>query len=413
MSRAESACAESRPGESSVRVVFVSVLPLWSGGVHESGGPAFSRTVQAYLNAGHEVHLITLDPSTRCFEAPNFHVHVVAGEIAWLPKRLAVYYLRYNVVFPLAALFRFLVLLFRKGVDLIYGYEVDGILAALPMSRLSGRPLVSRFQGTVLAPLLEPGTPLKAKLPYVSHFLGFKVLADLAIMTDDGTLGDQVMRKLNPRLAARTKFWRNGIDPRPPEMDVRPIRSEATIAPGARVLLTVSRLVGWKRVDRAIAALPAILESVPDVALVIVGDGPEKDRLRALAVERGVERSVYFRGNVPHSQVFSCYDDAEVFLSLYDLSNLGNPLLEAMRCGKPIITIRNGGTGTVIEHGVNGILLDNGTPSEVAGAVVSLLHDPSERARLGRNAACYAQNHFWTWDERMREELAAVQALLK
>ncbi len=392
-----------------MRVVFVSVIPLWSGGEDASGGPAFSRTVRAYLDSGHEVHLITLDPASSRHASGNLHVHVVAGNLRGLPDRVIVNYLRYNVVFPVFALFCFFRIRLRMPVDVIYGYEVDGILAGLPMSLLSRRPLISRFQGTVLAPLLADGTPIKAKLPYMAHFLGFKVPADLAIMTDDGTLGDQVMRRLNPKLAGRMKFWRNGIDPRPESPPAARMRSQLGIGPGTLVLLTVSRLVGWKRVDRAVSALPRIVSRVPDVVLVIVGDGPSRRLLEESARDLGVEHRVFFVGNVPHSKVFGYYEDTDVFLSLYDLSNVGNPLLEAMRCGRAIVTLRNGGTAAVIEHGVNGILLEKGTPDEVADAVVSLLNDPSERSRLGQSAMRYAQEKLWTWEERMREELAAVR----
>lgn len=64
-----------------------------------------------------------------------------------------------------------------------------------------------------------------------------------------------------------------------------------------------------------------------------------------------------FTGKISHELVYDYLQRADVFISLYSASNLGNPLFEAMRCGKAIITVDTGTTGSVIKNEANGILL--------------------------------------------------------
>ncbi|MCH7809795.1 MAG: glycosyltransferase, partial [Chloroflexi bacterium] len=102
---------------------------------------------------------------------------------------------------------------------------------------------------------------------------------------------------------------------------------------------------------------------------------------------------------------------ADVFLAIADLSNVGNPLLEAMTCGKPIVTIDSGDTGDLVRDGETGRLLSGGEPSAIASAVVQLAGDESLRCRLATGARRIAEEEFWTWDERMNAELKAVEEL--
>ena len=109
--------------------------------------------------------------------------------------------------------------------------------------------------------------------------------------------------------------------------------------------------------------------------------------------------------------VWKYYAFADIFLSLYDLSNVGNPLMDAMRHGKAIITIDVGDTKTVIQNEVNGILIPRSQSNNIAPAIISLLSDKELRNSLGCNAQDYAKRNFWSWNNRMSAELDVVNAL--
>jgi glycosyltransferase involved in cell wall biosynthesis len=111
---------------------------------------------------------------------------------------------------------------------------------------------------------------------------------------------------------------------------------------------------------------------------------------------------------------------SDVFLAIADLSNVGNPLLEAMACGICIAAVDAGDTRDLIVDGRTGRLVDSSNRSGIAKPLedrlaellVQLANDGAQRERLASAAATYAREHFWTWDERMAAEVAAVEELV-
>jgi glycosyltransferase involved in cell wall biosynthesis len=269
---------------------------------------------------------------------------------------------------------------------------------------------------------------LKDRLMYIRRYeeaLALKTPANLVIMTDDGTQGDEVLARLNRTPNERVRFWRNGLDlerlrPAPAEDRVR-ARSALALPEDAFVMMTASRLAAWKRVDRAVRALPKVRAWAPNALLLVVGDGEERARLEALAHALGVADAVRFTGAVPQRDVVRYMHASDVFLAIADLSNVGNPLLEAMACGMCVVAVDAGDTRDLIVDGRTGRLVDNSQRSgfvkpleeRLADLLVSLSNEPAKRERLGEGAALYAREHFWTWEQRMAAEIAAVEDLAR
>jgi glycosyltransferase involved in cell wall biosynthesis len=154
--------------------------------------------------------------------------------------------------------------------------------------------------------------------------------------------------------------------------------------------------------------------------LLVVGDGEERARLEALARELGVMQNVRFTGAVPQEDVARAMHAADVFLAVADLSNVGNPLLEAMACGMCVVAVDAGDTRDLIADGRTGRLVDSSQRSgfvrpleeRLADLLVQLAGDEGQRARLREGAAAYAREHFWTWEQRMSAEVDAVTQLV-
>lgn len=101
-----------------------------------------------------------------------------------------------------------------------------------------------------------------------------------------------------------------------------------------------------------------------------------------------------------------------MYLSLYDISNVGNPLLEAMLIGKAIVTLNVGDTKNLISHEKTGLLLSLEEIDKLPQKVIDLLRNPSKTSKLGENAREFALQHFWTWEERIKREIIEVEKLL-
>lgn len=417
-----------------MHVLMVCGLDVWAlpGG---GGAPTLYRTLRAYGERGHRVSFVAptiganhsspegrlvderpaVVPDIRGVSFKRFHLPTLqesrlplVGPVVKVDQKL-----RYALLYPVLAARRAERVLEGDAVDVLYAYEVHGALAARLLRRRWRLPTVARFQGTVMHPALK--SPL-TRLRKYEEVLALRLPADLYIMTNDGTRGDEVLAQLNPGAVARLRFWRNGLDldrlgPAGPEERVERRRALG-LPPDAFVLLTASRLAAWKRVDRAVAAVPRIRRSLPDAVLLVVGDGEERTNLEQLARELGVAAGVRFVGAVPQERVLDYMHAADVLLALADLSNVGNPLLEAMSCGLPVVAVDAGETRDLIRDGETGVLLASGNAEVVSRAVVALGDGAAERRRLGAGARRYAEEHFWTWEARLEAELEEVERLV-
>jgi glycosyltransferase involved in cell wall biosynthesis len=411
-----------------MNILMVSALDVWSL-ADGRGAPSLYRTLRAYAERGHRLHYLApevganhfgpLDATAAAPQIPNvtftrFPVPSLSRwHLPWPQFALKVdQKMRFAAAFPVVAARRAEEVLRSESIDLLYAYEVHGALAARVLRRHWKLPTVCRFQGTVMHPTLD--NPLTRARRY-EEVLALRTPADLYIMTDDGTRGDEVLARLNPRSQGRVRFWRNGLDmdslkPATPRQTVA-AREALGIAGDRFVLMTACVLLPWKHVDRAVRALAPIRQELPEAQLVVLGDGEERDRLASLARDLGVVDAVRFEGAVPQADVLRYLWAADVFLSLNDLSNVGNPLLESMACGKPIVTIDNGATGDLIRD-YTGILLPSGEPQRVAGAVLRLARDRALRRRIAKGARAYATANFWTWEQRLDAELEEVERLV-
>jgi glycosyltransferase involved in cell wall biosynthesis len=169
----------------------------------------------------------------------------------------------------------------------------------------------------------------------------------------------------------------------PAAADVRETPAEARarlgLPEGPRYLLTVCRLMNWKRVDgilRALAELPG------DVHLLVAGDGDMQAEWQRLAVELAVAERTRFLGNVPHSEIAYLVRAAEIFVLNSEYEGLSHTLLEVQALGTPIVASGVCGNPEVVEDGVNGLLVDPRDHASLRRALETLLGDRSIQRRF-------------------------------
>src|SRR3954469_15045965 len=247
---------------------MISALEVWalSG---QGGAPSLYKTLAGYAQRGHQVDYVSATIGANhhhgapVVEPPpidgityhHFHLPSLQESRLPIPGPAAMFdqKLRFALLFPELAARKARRLIEDDGYDLIYGYEVHGVLAARMLRPAERLPLVARFQGTVMHPHLDNRISLARRY---EEAMALKTPADLYVMTDDGTQGDQVLARLNPASREKTRFWRNGLDlqhARPPTPEeAKSARESLGLAPEDFVLVPSSRLARWKRIDRAI-----------------------------------------------------------------------------------------------------------------------------------------------------------------
>ncbi len=156
--------------------------------------------------------------------------------------------------------------------------------------------------------------------------------------------------------------------------------------PRGRAVLTVgrlSRIDQYKGVDRLIEALPRLLPQIPDIHLVVVGEGDDRPRLEDLSKSLGLAERVHFLGELRPEALVACYSRCDVFAMPSHGEGFGIVFLEAMALGKPVVGGANGGTPEVVEDGVSGFLVPNGDSEQLAAALERLLTDVELRRQMG------------------------------
>ena len=180
---------------------------------------------------------------------------------------------------------------------------------------------------------------------------------------------------------------------------------------GAPYVLAISALYAFKNFARTIEAFARAKQAacLPHKLLVVGSDGDvTRDELRAVARAAGVDDAVIFLGGLPHDRVPELYAHADLlaFPSLYE--TFGQPLVEAMASGCPVLT---SGVSCMPEIGGDAAeLVDPRSVSAIAAGMLRVLTDPA-RAR-GMRLAGLARARCFSWDRSARETLAVLREAL-
>jgi glycosyltransferase involved in cell wall biosynthesis len=175
------------------------------------------------------------------------------------------------------------------------------------------------------------------------------------------------------------------------------------IAPGRPTLVHIGRVAFEKNIDFLLRVLVSVRRRVPDVLLVIAGEGPARKHLQRLAVRLGIENSVLFVGYQDRKRaLLDCYRAGDVFVFASHTETQGLVLLEAMALGVPVVAPAIMGTKDIVGP-ARGALVSSLDEAEFASKVIALLMDETLREELGREAQDFARE----WEaRRMAERMA-------
>ena len=189
------------------------------------------------------------------------------------------------------------------------------------------------------------------------------------------------------------------------------LNQESQAKPLLPLVLYVGRLVERKGVEYLIRAFAEVVREVPS-ELVIVGKGPEDERLHQLTEELNLVQKVHFKGWVSQDELEQLYNQCNVFVlpaiidSKGDTEGLGVVLLEAMSYMKPVVASNLGGITDIVKDRETGLLVNEKDPHGLSEAIKSLLSDPSLAASLAKRGYEHVQKQF-SW-ERILSQWTAL-----
>lgn len=293
----------------------------------------------------------------------------------------------------------------ERGFDVLHSQSIGAYeLLHRGLHRSLGLPAAVTFHGTPYDELVSSLNLIRYGTPslriardlynagrwiaqYLRYYRGTAGAADAVVATSDQQL--ELFRQIFPVREERLHKVYNGMDLGvfAPGPGGEALRRTLGIPASAPVLLCVARFVRDKGLPVVARAMPAIVAAHPDVHLVLVGDGEQRGELDRLVRQGGVERHVRFTGYVPLADLPAWFNLCDVFVNAtirrngYDLT-----MLEAMACGKVVVSSDVGSTPTLIRDGDDGLLVPVGDPAALAERVIASLHDRARLREMGRRA---------------------------
>ncbi len=274
-------------------------------------------------------------------------------------------------------------------IDAHYLYP-DGV-AAVWLGRHFGVPVVITARGSDVTQL--PDYPVPRRLIQMAMRR-----ADALISVSAGLKIAMIALGADP---ARITVLRNGVDLVKFQPQDR-AAARAALGLDGMTLLSVGGLNDRKGHHRVIAALPLL----PEWRLLIVGDGPDRAKLLALAQSMGVAGRVRLVGPVPHAALPQYYTAADALVLASSREGWANVLLESMACGTPVVASPIPGNPEVVQDYAAGVIMPKNSAAGIAAGVqfLATVRRPASETRA------YAER--FSWDATSAGQRAVFQQVL-
>ncbi|MCL2503562.1 MAG: glycosyltransferase family 4 protein [Coriobacteriia bacterium] len=276
--------------------------------------------------------------------------------------------------------------------DIVHAVNADGLVAAAPHAKRAHALLV--YDAFEIFPEMLKGLGR----PFLS-WKYWEFAERHAIRQADVALTVSMVRarELHARLGIPFEVVHN-VPPLVAPISTGRIRNETGIAADVPIVLYQGVLIAGRGLVRLVQAMA----DIPDAVLVVQGDGPERAKLEAAAVDAGVAERVVFMGMLPESELHAYACDADIGVVIYEATDLNNQLAAPnklfayMMAGLPVAASDLPVLSAIVEDNNIGCTFDTLDTASIAGSLRALLADPL-RQNKGARARCLAEECY-NWD---------------
>ena len=352
--------------------IGITGYPTYGG-----SGVVATELGQELAARGHDVYFITYaQPIRMKTNDPRIHFHQAA---------VVSYPLFDHSPYTLSLAVKMLEVFESESLDILHvHYAIPHSVSALlarQMAEPRRLPFITTLHGTDITlvgnnpnflPITRYSIEQSDGVTSISHYLYRRTLEEFAVkhpieIIPNFVNCDLYCRKANPALRAE---WAPDGEP---------------------ILMHLSNFRPVKRILDAIEIFVMVRGKMP-AKLVMIGDGPDRAPAEALARRRGVEKDVLFLGK--QNEVREKLGQADLFLLPSELESFGLAALEAMACEVPVIATNAGGVPEVVEHGVDGYLVEPGDVTSAAQYAIEILSRADRGREMGKLARVNAKKKF-------------------
>ena len=409
-----------------MKVLSIAYTDIWPWGPHK-GIPSIFYPQKGIADKGHDV--VFLAPQNNATQARDevyegirivrfrlpwgLHFHAVdALPIVSLRSRIYASFLAHLLwlLYQPYCLFNGIRWAARFRPDIVYVHSLGPAFCGYLISRMFKAKLVIRVYG--VKDLYWKWDDVAFRVKEWRNYCALRLPADVLIITNDGTGGERLARKLGVP-EGRIRHWRNGIDFSGKRADTQQrerICRDLEIAPEMRIVLSTCRLVPIYQADAALAVMAEVMRTHKDIAFVIAGDGPDRERMEASVRNTPEYDRIRFLGAVERSRIQALLEAADIFVLLAKHHNCTNTMWEALKCGTCIVTTRTDAIAEVLSD-EEAVLVPGDDREYTIKAIEALLRDDERRQRLGRNAKAKAEILLESWPQRVEKEIVLLERL--
>ena len=359
--------------------IGITCYPTYGG-----SGVVATELGMELASRGHEVHFISY--------APPIRMQLGNGNIRFHEVEVASYPLFDHPPYTLALATKMLEVFEAEALDLLHvhyaiPHSVSALLArSMAATRPDGSgprrlPFITTLHGTDITlvgsnrsylPITRFSIEQSDGVTSISHYLKNRTLAEFDIKRPIEVIPNFVNCDLYTRAA---------------ECGLR-----AHWAPdGEPILMHLSNFRPVKRVTDVVEIFALVREKMP-ARLVLIGDGPDRGAAEYLTRKKRLQKDVFFLGK--QDRVYEKLAAADLFLLPSQLESFGLAALEAMACEVPVIATNVGGVPEVVEHGVDGYLVEPGDVPEAASYALEILSRADRGREMGQRARVNARRKF-------------------
>ena len=297
---------------------------------------------------------------------------------------IKIHYLRRSTKYDIKPVFAISRYIKQNQIDLVHTFENLGSLYGLIAAKFAKKPVIC----SAVRSAFDENKVLKISTLFIARY------ADILVANSHVGLANRFSKlKLNYRVVY------NGIDLnrfKNNQAETRQIKEQLKVSKFKNIVGMVASLSHRKDHETLLKAIPRVIEAFPESCFLLIGDGKERTKLERLASKMGLDHAVSFLGYRNDVDKLIKVLDVAVLQTNTDIimEGMSNSLLEMMASGIPVVASRGGGTDELIENNVNGLLVAPKTPDETARAIIYLLSNKEEAARLTANAKTHVHSNF-------------------
>jgi len=300
--------------------------------------------------------------------------------------------------------------------DLVIAHDWLSAMGGIAIKRELGLPFVFHVHSTEKGRTMGNGSEVVSNVE-----LRAAQTADLVVTVSNAMKEELIGLGFS---AEKIQVVYNGVDPQKyskeevSDQKVREVRQRYGLKDNDVMVLFLGRLVWVKGVDKLIAAMPHVLQKIPNAKLVIVGLGDMREYVERMVQSLKLQDTVKFRFEfIPEEERIAHYAacDVAVFPSVYE--PFGIVALEAMSMQKPVVVGASGVSGmreVVVSSGQeqNGFHVNPNDPTDIAWGIVNAVQDPQRNLQLGQNGRKKVLQEF-SWDQIAKKTIQVYTELIE